>query len=130
MHTNVLKHFLRCYGPNHAVAYARWTPQTGSVQTLTEGHGIVSITRTNTGSYTARLQDAARSMTPWTQVESSFTLYNQTLNVVGSATGSIDLEYRSTPYALLSGSGHRLADTPAEDETAILNLFVLIRRGV
>lgn len=55
---------LECYGPRTVVAYARWTPSGSATQTLTEAHGISSITRSAAGAYTVNFRTKAEAISP------------------------------------------------------------------
>lgn len=119
--TRLLK-MLRCYGPDHVLAYVRWAPSGSATQTLTEAQGVSSVTRTGAGAYTITFAVKPKAIIPLSadEIENDTTTYHFARVESTSATaGTATVTHKSVAFASVA-SGPSGSDTVDELSFAFL----------
>jgi hypothetical protein len=122
MAADLLKHTLEAWGPSGMrVAHVRWTPSASATQTLTEAHGVLTVTRSGAGAYVVNLREPCKSLVAIVQVvENDTTLYHVARVESSSASaGTVTLSHKSVAFASVA-SGPTASDTVDELQVIIL----------
>lgn len=116
------KRRLRAFGPpNSEFAYARWAPSGSATQTLTEAHGVKSITRSGAGAWTVTMAGACEAMVAFiAHVENDTTHYHfAEITATNASAGTFTARHRSVAYASVA-SGPTASDTVDQIEVLVL----------
>lgn len=107
---------LDCYGPDHVVAYVRWSPSGDATQTLTEAEGVRSVTRSGAGAYTINFAIKAKSIQALkpAEIENDTTHYHfPRVESTDAAAGTATVTHKSVAFASVA-SGPAGSDTVDE----------------
>ena len=121
----MLKHALRCYGPDTAVAYVRWTPSGSATQTVTESAGVASVTRSNAGVYSINFSEKPKAIIPVSaEVVENDTTHYHVARVESTSVGASPaaaVTHKSVAFA-------SVASGPAGSDTVDELCFVFLLR--
>lgn len=80
---------LRCYGPDHVLAYVRWTPASSpAAQVITDAQGVSSVTRTAAGTYTVTFPYDVKDIIPMSRGVTAVTPTSGTATVTSTASNT------------------------------------------
>lgn len=114
------KKMIRAYGPQVDVAYVRWAPSSAATQTLTEAHGVSSVTRNSIGNYTINLSETCKALTAFAAPIENDTTVGHQVRVESSvaASGTVTVSHKIKTFASEASAvvvKSRLTDVSAPD---------------
>lgn len=123
MISNVMKEWVRAYGPDTVLAYVRWTPSGSATQTITgasaEACGVKSVTRSGAGAYVITFADKPKFIIPIgaEYVENDTTTYHfarvESTSIPTSGPATATVSHKSVAFASVA-SGPAGSDTVDE----------------
>lgn len=124
--TKLLKSVLKAYGPDSELVAVRWAPSGDATQTLTEAHGVASVTRSGAGAYTVNLSEGCKEIV-WAivrEIENDTTDFHfARIESMSAANKTITVSHKSVAFASVA-SGPSGSDTVDQ-----LEVVALVRRG-
>lgn len=131
-----LKKLVECFGPDTVLSWARWAPSSDDTQTLTEAHGVSSITRTGSlaelivlanelrTDYTAHLAQKAHAVNDTANVNASPTATNEAtaITMANAIKAAYNLHLAEATVHTVDDTVNDVTASDATDEASLVTL--------
>lgn len=119
---------LSIFGPQHTLAYACWTPTTGSWQTLTDAHGVSRVFRSGSGTWAVELEEKGGAVASWFGVRATDLATAWHANYVSETRNTTQ---PPTVYLITRRWLYSSPSIPTDAETGVgeVYFFAIVRTG-